>query len=410
MAANILPRLEPVPVFTADPADDTDEADTDLPGDENLATDTDLPGEESLATDTDLPGDENLATDTDLPGDENLATDTDLPGDADLATDTDLPAADYLCGKAEHTHDASCFGEDGELLCGLEAHVHTADCLVYPLTLAVSGDALFVYANEEPAVYRADIAGGRAPYTLQVRGEILPLIEGGNTSTVECSPTPVEAEGTVSFLYAPLSGGMHCLTATVTDAEGRAASADIRLPVSVRTNETEADWRATFAQAQLTGDPRADVIAIARTQLGYTASRTDFTVQPGGDWMHYSRYGAWYGAPYINWCAAFAGFCLVMGRVYPALYDLHGSHGIMALIVTAFCVYFSMGLTILIFVLALLWFNRYMAVAVLAGAATMIAGALLLVDDRLAMLLCIFTGIAVIVKHIPAISRLSAGK
>ena len=42
--------------------------------------------------------------------------------------------------------------------------------------------------------------------------------------------------------------------------------------------------------------------------------------------------------------------------------------------------------------------------------ATMIAGALLLIDDRLAMFLCIFTGIAVIVKHIPAISRLSAGK
>ena len=107
---------------------------------------------------------------------------------------------------------------------------------------------------------------------------------------------------------------------------------------------------------------------------------------------------------------AFAGFCLVMGRVYPALYELHGGHGILALIVTACCVYPSMGFTILVLVLALIWFNRYMSLAVLAGAATMIAGALLLIDDRLAMFLCIFTGIAVIVKHIPAFSRLSAGK
>ena len=271
---------------------------------------TEVPADDTLATDTDLPADDTLATDTDLPADDTLATDTDLPADDTLATDTDLPADAYVCGKAEHTHEASCFGEDGVLLCGLEEHSHTADCLVYPLTLALSGDALFIYANEEPAIYRADIAGGRAPYTLQVSGEILPLNEGVNTSTVECSPALIDSEGTTSFLYAPLSGGMHCLTVTVTDAEGRMASADVRLPVSVRTAETEADWHATFAQVQLTGDPRTDVIAIARTQLGYTASRTDFTVQPGGDWMHYSRYGAWYGSPYINWCAAFAGFCL----------------------------------------------------------------------------------------------------
>ena len=306
------PTAEPSEALTAEPEPATP---SDLTGSlPTLEPESVLPTEEpfddTLATDTDLPEGANLATDTDLPEDANLNTDTDLPEDANLATDTDLPADHYLCGIAEHIHDASCFGENGTLVCGLEEHCHTADCLVYPLTLALSGDALFVYANEEPAVYRASIAGGRAPYTLQVRGEILPLTDGGNASTVACAPTSVDEEGPASFLYAPMSGGMHCLTVTVTDAEGRTAAADTLLPVSVRTSETEADWRATFAQAQLTGDPRTDVIAIARTQLGYTASRTDFTVQPGGDWMHYSRYGAWYGSPYINWCAAFAGFCL----------------------------------------------------------------------------------------------------
>ena len=102
----------------------------------------------------------------------------------------------------EHTHDAACFGENGALCCGLEEHVHTADCLVYPLTLSLSGDALFVYANEEPAVFRADIAGGRAPYTLQVGGEILPLGEDSSASAVEAAPSPVESEGVFSFLYA----------------------------------------------------------------------------------------------------------------------------------------------------------------------------------------------------------------
>ncbi|MGN0972272.1 MAG: vWA domain-containing protein, partial [Aristaeellaceae bacterium] len=162
----------------------------------------------------------------------------------------------------------------------------------------------------EPALYQVSITGGRAPYTLQVHAEIVSLAEDGNTSAVEVPSTTVEAEGTAPLLYAPVRGGIHTLTVSVTDADSRSASAQTRLPVSVRTGETEADWRASFAQAQLTGDLRSDVIAIARTQLGYTASRTDFSVQPGGDWMHYSRYGAWYGSPYINWCAAFAGFCL----------------------------------------------------------------------------------------------------
>ena len=107
---------------------------------------------------------------------------------------------------------------------------------------------------------------------------------------------------------------------------------------------------------------------------------------------------------------AFAGFCLVMGRVYPALYELRGGHGIMALIVAAFSVSFSIGATILAIVLALIWFTRYMSLAVLAGAATLIVAALLLIDDRLAMFLCIFMGIIVILKHLSAISRISAGK
>ncbi len=107
---------------------------------------------------------------------------------------------------------------------------------------------------------------------------------------------------------------------------------------------------------------------------------------------------------------AFAGFCLVMGRVYPALYGFRGGHGIVALIVTAFCVEFSIGLTILILVLAVIWFSRYLSLAVLTGAAVFLIAALLLVDDRLAMFLCIFISAVVIVKHLPAIPRLSSGK
>ena len=38
----------------------------------------------------------------------------------------------YYCGLTEHTHDETCYDEDGNLLCGLEEHVHTAQCLEEP--------------------------------------------------------------------------------------------------------------------------------------------------------------------------------------------------------------------------------------------------------------------------------------
>lgn len=107
---------------------------------------------------------------------------------------------------------------------------------------------------------------------------------------------------------------------------------------------------------------------------------------------------------------AFAGFCLVMGRVYPALYELKGGHGITALIVAAFCVNFSVGAAVLFFVLAVIWFSRYLSLAALTGAVTLIIAALLLVEDRLAMLLCLFMSAVIIVRHLPAIPRLSSGK
>ena len=60
--------------------------------------------------------------------------------------------------------------------------------------------------------------------------------------------------------------------------------------------------------------------------------------------------------------------------------------------------------------LAVIWFSRYLSLAVLTGAAVFLIAALLLVDDRLAMFLCIFISAVVIVKHLPAIPRLSSGK
>lgn len=59
-----------------------------------------------------------------------------------------------------------------------------------------------------------------------------------------------------------------------------------------------------------TGKNLADLIAVAKTQIGYTELSTSTgkplgTTQDGG----YTKYGAWFGAPTIAWCAYFVSWC-----------------------------------------------------------------------------------------------------
>lgn len=59
-----------------------------------------------------------------------------------------------------------------------------------------------------------------------------------------------------------------------------------------------------------TGKNLADLIAVAKTQIGYTELSTSTgmplgTTQDGG----YTKYGAWFGAPTIAWCAFFVSWC-----------------------------------------------------------------------------------------------------
>lgn len=106
----------------------------------------------------------------------------------------------------------------------------------------------------------------------------------------------------------------------------------------------------------------------------------------------------------------FAGFCLVMGQLYPLFYDLKGSHAIICMLVVMAFVNFSGALAVLLFVVLGIWLTRYVSLGAVAGAAVMCIASLLLVDDPLVMKLALFTGLAVLVRHIPAVSRMLSGR
>ena len=107
---------------------------------------------------------------------------------------------------------------------------------------------------------------------------------------------------------------------------------------------------------------------------------------------------------------AFAGFCLVLGRLYPLFYDFKGSHALVCMLTTMFFVSFSGALAVLLFVVLGIWLTKYVSFGTVAGAAVMCIASLLVVDDSLVMKLALFTGLIVLFKHIPAISRILSGK
>ena len=104
---------------------------------------------------------------------------------------------------------------------------------------------------------------------------------------------------------------------------------------------------------------------------------------------------------------AFAGFCVVLGRLWPVFYRLNGSHATMPLIVAAGFMDTSLGIVVALVVIAMLYFTKYISLATVFGAGFMAVASLLILEDKLLIILAVLTAAAVIVKHIPALGRIA---
>lgn len=80
--------------------------------------------------------------------------------------------------------------------------------------------------------------------------------------------------------------------------------------------ESREVWERTVAGVKLTKVWADDIVAIAESQLGYEESSANYAVMEDGKTMKgYTRYGAWYGSPYADWCAMFVSFCLDYAKI-----------------------------------------------------------------------------------------------
>lgn len=183
------------------------------------------------------------------------------------------------------------------------------------LTLAVSAGTL--KASVSTDVYSC-FAGDTIALDLSAQGGVAPLnfsiVATQNGESFYESDAIAQGTHTISLQNSekPTEVSVHL---TVTDACGDTATSEMRIPCAVRQTESRRQWERSFADVHLSGLWHEDLIAIARTQLGYKESKTNFIIDANGKQYGYTRYGDWYGADYTDWCAMYVAFCLHYAQI-----------------------------------------------------------------------------------------------
>ena len=225
--------------------------------------------------------------------------------------------------SAGHTHSEGCHDADGVLICGAEessGHTHSGDCYESRLSCGLSegdgahshSDTCYITENvltctlAECAPHSHDDSCKGTESVLSCGQEE----HEAHTHTDECKgmvdvllctqPENHVHEDACFELPAPCELEEHAHEDSCY-AESSDPNADL---------EYYADWEATLQDVELTGIWADDLLAIAETQLGYTESTRNFIYDDNYNKKGYTRYGAWYGAPYGDWCAMFVAFCL----------------------------------------------------------------------------------------------------
>lgn len=191
-------------------------------------------------------------------------------------TDTCYETCDKLiCSipeSAGHVHETNCYDAEGNLVCGMAegegAHTHDSSCHTTETVLKCQ-------LTEGEGHQHTD-----ACYTVEQK---LVCKKTLHEHTLQCHSNP---------------------------------EADV---------EDSKTWEESFSRVELTGNWDEDVIAIAKTQLGYTESKENYSVTEDETKKGYTRYGDWYGDPYGDWCAMFASFCLHYAEVDPEVMPVHAN-------------------------------------------------------------------------------------
>ena len=105
----------------------------------------------------------------------------------------------------------------------------------------------------------------------------------------------------------------------------------------------------------------------------------------------------------------FAGFCLIMGHIFPAYYQFRGGKGVLCGITMAFLVDWRVGLCCLLGFVLTVVFTHYVSLGSIVGAALCPVFMWMFGHDALAGILALLCALLIIVKHAENIVRLIGG-
>lgn len=243
----------------------------------------------------------------------------------------DCPYASYLI----HKHVSVCYDPDGKLVCTLPEitlHTHTDECYAQ-IEASNETDETQTSDEREEAVEAEDENG-----TLSENGEEQPEEQVEEVEAEENTSETAERQLVCGYTQTTL----HTHSPECFDAGGNAICGQFELLEHVHTAEcfateykdvlicekpehvhddtlclsdpandveTEEDWILTLP-SEKTGVLGTDLLAVAKSQLGYRESVTNRQVGEDGKIYGYSRYGAWNSTPYSPWNSLFVSFCM----------------------------------------------------------------------------------------------------
>lgn len=230
---------------------------------------------------------------------------------------------DLICELAEtegHTHGEDCY--TATLICTLdeiEGHVHGDTCKELTVICELEENEEHTHGEEckkeEIICALAEVEGhthGEECYSKDLTCEI-EAVEGhvhGETCYVPgteygCGLTECEPHAHNEACYGPAE---ECQLEEHTHTTE--CYSDINADL-----ETQAQWEEVFGTLVYSEEPQANIVAVAKSQLGYTESEKNFVVDENGEKNGYTRYGEWYGNPYGPWNTMFVSFCLHYAKI-----------------------------------------------------------------------------------------------
>ena len=193
---------------------------------------------------------------------------------------------ELTCLEEEHTHDDSCFDEDGvTFICDKFEHTHDDSCYTttYELVCGLEEGELVEEVNPDydpVALFEEPVAAKPVVVDPVTETPVHHHTDACYEEVLVCGLP--EHHHTVNCLSDPLDG-----------------------------TQDEDEWLDKTGTA-LTGMWNEDLLTVAQGQLGYEQSEKNFKLDTddGETLRYYTRYGQWYGNPYGEWDVMFLSYCL----------------------------------------------------------------------------------------------------